>query len=511
MTRDVMRTCSTQLVLLLLLSAAGDFTSTSPPGKPVLLGCRSPEKETFSCWWLPGSAGGLPTTHRLFYNRDRLTGEQECPDYESAGNNSCFFNKSHTSIWDEYSLTVVAFNALGNVTSDPLKIEVMKIVKPNPPKNVTLLVEEIDKTPNLHITWEPPFNVIVKSGWITLKYGLRVKQGNNGKWKEYLSGKQTHYSMYSISPGATYTVQVRCRLDHGSWSEWSDAASKKVPNFLEKGKPFWIFVSMLFAVPFLAAMCVLAMKWNYVKQRILPPVPGPKIIGFDFKHLKAGQPEDLNTLLFNQNFPLMEAWRDQMDDYLIVTEIDKNKNFIIPTIYCAESEIQHQESTCLQKEPEKVGTGGSNNFVLGEGIPIAEPFQSADRQTGSGFHLTPLNPTENSLLDCENTFKPHANGGYVDIATHPEHMQKDNSAQRQNAQRQVKSWSEDYSRVKDVNGVSVVFLETAPVYTTTKEKDYTDFACQETKTPCETALNEGTSTGAMESGYVDTVPHTARI
>lgn len=220
-----------------------------------------------------------------------------------------------------------------------------------------------------------------------------------------------------------------------------------------------------------------------------------------------------------------------MDDYLIVTEIDKgflpdrNKNFIIPTIYCAESEIQHQESTCLQKEPEKVGTGtgGSNNFVLGEGIPIAEPFQSADRQTGSGFHLTPLNPTENSLLDCENTFKPHANGGYVDIATHPEHMQKDNSAASRlnsvkstklepvDAQRQVKSWSEDYSRVKDVNGVSVVFLETAPVYTTTKEKDYADFACQETKTPCETALNEGTSTGAMESGYVDTVPHTARI
>ncbi|XP_054466545.1 prolactin receptor b [Anoplopoma fimbria] len=498
------------VALLLLLSAAIESKSTSPPGKPVLLGCRSPDKETFTCWWEPGSDGGLHTTHRLFYERENLEGTHECPDYKSAGRNSCFFDKEHTSIWVYYYLTVMASNALGNATSDIFKMEVMYIVKPDAPENVTLLVEERENSPYLLIRWEPPSNTDTKSGWVTVKYELRVQE-DNSKWTEYPAGTQTHFTLYSLSPGAVYTVQVRCRLDHGSWSEWSNSTCVKIPNYHQNMRPFWIMVSILSAMPLITAVCILVLKRKSVKQFFLPPVPGPKIRGVDAQLLKSGGSKEVdNALMVNQSFPPISAWKDQMEEYLIVTENDdglpsnsqkRKKSFIIPAGFNLDLEKIYFDATTK--------------------------CQNAWETTKERY--------EKDSFEVDNTIQPLTNIGYVDIQRHVENIQAVDVKQvdysrvkevngenilickKENVPfessgyigvRIQENTPEEYSRVKEVDRNNMVILQTQNVSVDTssreKENHYTDCDLLRTRKP-------HMCTELIENGYVDTIHPSSNI
>ncbi|GAB0203036.1 prolactin receptor [Grus japonensis] len=204
----------------------------SPPEKPTIIKCRSPEKETFTCWWKPGSDGGHPTNYTLLYSKEGEQQIYECPDYRTAGPNSCYFDKKHTSFWTIYNITVRATNEMGSNVSDPRYVDVTYIVQPDPPVNVTLeLKKPINRKTYLVLTWSPPPLADIRSGWLTLEYELRLKPEEGEEWETVFVGQQTQYKMFSLNPGKKYIIQIHCKADHyGLWSEWSPEYYIEIPT-----------------------------------------------------------------------------------------------------------------------------------------------------------------------------------------------------------------------------------------------------------------------------------------
>ncbi|XP_077398447.1 prolactin receptor a [Vanacampus margaritifer] len=305
-----------ELTWLLLLVVTSHAKGLSPPGKPTLTSCRSPEKETFTCWWQPGSDGGLPTTYALYYGKESSDFVYECPDYFTGGENSCFFNKNNTSIWVNYNITVVATNRLGSNFSDPVDVDVVYIVQPNPPENVSLSIMEDKGWPFLRVTWAPPRKADTRSGWITLIYELRIRSEGENEWETHVAGQQKLFNIFSLRSGGLNLVQVRCKPDHGFWSEWSSTSQIRFPDYFHREKSAWIVITAVCALIFLIITWLLHMNSRSLKHCLLPPVPGPKIKGFDQQLLKKGKSEDIFSALAMSEFPPMSSSSNR-DDLLV--------------------------------------------------------------------------------------------------------------------------------------------------------------------------------------------------
>lgn len=313
------------LAFVLLVLNISLLKGQSPPGKPEIHKCRSPDKETFTCWWNPGTDGGLPTNYSLTYSKEGEKTTYECPDYKTSGPNSCFFSKQYTSIWKIYIITVNATNQMGSSSSDPLYVDVTYIVEPEPPRNLTLEVKQLkDKKTYLWVKWSPPTITDVKTGWFTMEYEIRLKPEEAEEWEIHFTGHQTQFKVFDLYPGQKYRVQTRCKPDHGYWSRWSQERSIEMPNdFTLKDTTVWIIVAVLSAVICLIMVWAVALKGYSMMTCIFPPVPGPKIKGFDTHLLEKGKSEELLSALGCQDFPPTSDCEDLLVEFL---EVDDNED-----------------------------------------------------------------------------------------------------------------------------------------------------------------------------------------
>ncbi|XP_061897051.1 prolactin receptor-like [Entelurus aequoreus] len=277
--------------------AAGEVAVTT---RPHIYYCRSPNMEVFTCWWHPlaNLTDGEEVTYVLTYSKDKGT-KRECPDYVSAGTNSCHFDSSHTSIWNYYCMNVTAVTAHRNFTSQEHCLDVAEIVQTEAPVNLTYDLIDAggdEMGHDLLLSWAYPVPSDLKYGWITLVYELQYRLVSEpDKWKVKESLREPRVKLLGVSVN-DYVVRVRCRShNYGVWSQWSKPILVSVPAQAPADKLLVLILVMSISVVVLLAIAVRVLpQCVRVKDFFLPPIPKPRIIGIDPRLLKKGNLDEIS-------------------------------------------------------------------------------------------------------------------------------------------------------------------------------------------------------------------------
>ncbi|XP_075695577.1 growth hormone receptor isoform X2 [Rhinoderma darwinii] len=286
---------------------------------PSITQCRSPQQETFTCHWTYGDFHILSGSLKLQYKKPGLDWT-ECPDNVSAGENSCYFSKEHTSVWVGYHVRLVS----ENIRFDKYSFTVDDIVRPDPPIALNWTVLNVSVTRlrmDIQLTWYPPASADVKSGWITLQYEIQLKVVNETQWKPYDVVTTTYSPIYGLKIGKEYLVRVRCRrMGNEQFGEFSDVLLIPVIASIDPEFPWPLFLIIgIFAV-LLVLSFILFCKKKRLKMLILPPVPVPKIKGIDPVLLQKGKLDEVSSILASHDSYKQQLCSD--DPWVEFIELD---------------------------------------------------------------------------------------------------------------------------------------------------------------------------------------------
>ncbi|KAL3980733.1 farnesyl diphosphate synthase [Sarotherodon galilaeus] len=125
----------------------------------------------------------------------------------------------------------------GNVTSPLMYFTPLKILKPDPPSNVSVRQEKGKKN-RLTVSWNLPTSWKVQDNFYKLIYEVKynpVKPSIGNEQILPVNG-QRQATITDIMPGVEYLIQVRTKEEFdGKWSEWSPSIYAK--SWTEKPQP----------------------------------------------------------------------------------------------------------------------------------------------------------------------------------------------------------------------------------------------------------------------------------
>ncbi|XP_069483312.1 growth hormone receptor isoform X2 [Ambystoma mexicanum] len=388
-----------RLVLFTVVLVCTDVSFSSTQPNPQLK-CRSPEQETLTCYW--DSEFYKSSQHiRLMYASSKEPNWRECPDYVSAGENSCFFNSTNTSIWTPYCLKLV----IGTLSTRERCFEIADLVQPDPPVAVNWTLLNISLTGlygDIQVRWEPPPSADVKGGWLSLLYELQFKEVNETTWMQLDPIPLTTVPVYALKMDKDYEIRVRCRPHvTGSYGEFSESLyvplsqisavqPHEEPNF-----PWLFFVIFGTFGGAAVLLLILFSKQKRIKMLLLPPVPVPKIKGINPELLKKGNLDEVNSILASHESYKPQLYNDDSWVEFIELDIDDPDEKTEGSDTDRLLGEDHQKSNCLGAKDDDSGRAS----CCEPDIPETD-FSASDTCDGTSDILQSQKLSENEDLMC---------------------------------------------------------------------------------------------------------------
>nr|XP_023690407.1 prolactin receptor-like isoform X2 [Paramormyrops kingsleyae] len=312
--------------------STGDVSSLR--NRPHIHYCRSPNMETFTCWWhLPDNTSQNDGNVNFTLTYTVGKGPQhECPDYVTGGPNSCFFDSQHTQVWEVYCMTVTVQGGGGSLTSEEHCLDVADIVETDPPLNLTYqqgsCVEELGC--GVAVSWHYPMTVDVQMGWVTLVYELQYRRKlEPDTWKVKGGLREPHLELLGL-PVGSYVMRVRCKSRNARlWSKWSPNLTVYIPPKLGTAVPDKKLVGVLVTGVGMMALLIISIgvipQSKRLKAFLLPPIPKPRIRGIDSALLKNGKIDEINRL-----FSSFQGYTpgQHSEEALLQLNVDEDLTFI---------------------------------------------------------------------------------------------------------------------------------------------------------------------------------------
>ncbi|KAM5194238.1 interleukin-6 receptor subunit beta [Mantella aurantiaca] len=232
-------TCMTNLHGQIKTTLAGMIVDIGfPPEKPRDLSCVCYNKDTLTCTWNPGRPTIIPTTYIL----KQSWKEDNRPDCQAKEtNNSCTWKSPNFQLFIDTTFQVVAKNELGIAESDELRLDIVEILKPNPPK-----ISNVDSVAQLQkallIKWDNPLETSI----FPMKYNLRYRRKDSTEWEQVppndIENTRISYTLQDLQPYTKYIISLRCKQlnNKGFWSDWSTEYEAITPESApSQGPELW--------------------------------------------------------------------------------------------------------------------------------------------------------------------------------------------------------------------------------------------------------------------------------